>query len=149
MTDAGAGGRGGSGRGRAQSGEPSAAMAVRRPSGAFRGFTLLEVMIAVSILAVVLVSLLGLKNRGVQDVAFAEHMTQATLLAKRVMTETVLARPLLPQEQEGEFPEEEFKDYLWKKIVAPTPVPSILEVRVAVLWKEGARDEMVELVSYE
>lgn len=114
-----------------------------------RGFTLLEVMIAVAILAMVLVSLLGLKNRSVQDVAFAEHMTTATLLAKRIMTEAVLAVPLVPLEKEGEFDDEEFKDYQWKKIVAPTPLPAVLEVRVAVLWQEGGREEMVELVSYE
>jgi Tfp pilus assembly protein PilV len=106
-------------------------------------------MIAVAIIAMVLVSLLGLKNRSVQDVALAEHMTTATLLAKRVMTEAVLATPLVPMEKEGEFAEEEFQDYLWKKIVVPTPLPAVLEVRVAVLWKEGDREEMVELVSYE
>jgi hypothetical protein len=85
----------------------------------------------------------------VQDVAFAEHMTTATLLAKRIMTETVITTPLVPLEKEGEFTEEEFKDFLWKKIVVPTPLPAVLEVRVAVLWKEGDREEMVELVSYE
>jgi Tfp pilus assembly protein PilV len=106
-------------------------------------------MVAVAILAMVLVSLLGLKSRSVQDVAFAEHMTTATLLAKRIMTETVIATPLVPQEKEGEFTEEEFKDYLWKKIVVPTPLPAVLEVRVAVLWREGGREEMVELISYE
>ena len=113
------------------------------------GFTLLEVMIAVAILATVIVSLMGLKNRSMQDVALAEHMTTATLLARRVMVETVLARPLVPQEKDGEFTEEEYKGYTWQKAVSPTPLRSILEVRVAVLWKEGEREEKVELVSYE
>lgn len=125
---------------------------IRNPQSAIRttkGFTLLEVMVAVAILAMVLVSLIGLKNRSVQDVAFAERMTTATLLAKRVMTETVLLKPLLPLEQDGEFTEEEFADFLWKKTVSPTPLAAIMEVRVAVLWKEGEREEMVELVSYE
>ena len=114
-----------------------------------RGFTLLEVMVAVMILGFVLVSLLGLKNRSMEDVLLAERITQATLLAKRVMTETLLTRPLLPLEEEGAFEDEEFKGYGWKKIIAPTPLPSVMEVRVAVLWKEGERDEQVELVSYE
>jgi type II secretory pathway pseudopilin PulG len=106
-------------------------------------------MVAVAILAIVLVSLMGLQNRSMQDVALAERITVATLLAKRVMTDTLLAKPLVPQEKDGEFAEEEFGDYTWKKIVAPTPVPQVLEVRVAVLWKEGDRLEQVELVSYE
>lgn len=122
-------------------------------SGVQRGFTLLEVMIAVAILAMVLVSLLGLKNRSMQDVMKAERITTATLLAKRMMTEALIKKPLLLAEEEGEFSVEVYgdmyKDYRWKKTIAPTPIPQIMEVRVAVLWKEGERDEMVELVSYE
>jgi len=122
-------------------------------SGVQKGFTLLEVMIAVAILAMVLVSLLGLKNRSMQDVMKAERITTATLLAKRMMTETLVKKPLILAEEEGEFSVEVYgdvyKDYHWKKAIAPTPIPQIMEVRIAVLWKEGARDEMVELVSYE
>jgi hypothetical protein len=65
------------------------------------------------------------------------------------MTETVNARALAPGESDGTFPEPEFGDYAWKRSVAPTPIPSVLEVRVAVLWKEGEHEEQVELVSYE
>jgi len=113
------------------------------------GFTLLEVMVAVSIMAMVLVTLLGLKNRTMQDVALAEHITIATMLAKRTMVDSILVKPRLPAEEEGEFPEEEFKDYAWKKAISPTPLAQIMEVRIAVLWKEGTRQETVELVSYE
>jgi general secretion pathway protein I len=112
------------------------------------GFTLLEVMLAVAILALVLVSLMGLQSRSAQDVMVADRITTATLLAKRLMTEALLTSPLLPLETDGEF-EEEFSGYTWKKIVAVTPVPQIMEVRVAVLWKDGEREEQVELVSYE
>jgi general secretion pathway protein I len=115
----------------------------------FTGFTLLEVMLAVAIMALVLVSLLGLQSRSSKDVELAEHITRATLLAKQVMTETLLVKPIPLQEKEGQFDDEEFADYTWKKIVVPTPVPQVLEVRVAVLWKEGDRQEQVELVSYE
>ncbi|HEX9020896.1 MAG TPA: hypothetical protein VF903_06505, partial [Nitrospirota bacterium] len=83
------------------------------------------------------------------DVMLMEHMTTATLLAKRMMTDTVMARPKLPADDEGNFPEEEFKDYAWKKSVTSTPLSQVMEVRIAVLWKEGARQEAVELVSYE
>lgn len=114
-----------------------------------RGFTLLEVMVAVTIMAAVLVSLLGLKNRSMQDVMLAEHITTATMLAKRKMVETTMARQWLPPEDEGEFPDEEHKNYTWRKTVTPTPFAQIMEVRVAVLWQEGTRPEMVELVSYE
>ncbi len=119
---------------------------IRNPKST--GFTLLEVMVAVAILVLVLVTLLGLKNRSMQDVMMAERMTTATFLAKRLMVET-LSQKLTPAEDEGLFEEEEFKDYVWKKSVSPTPLPPVMEVRAAVSWKEGERTEMVQLVSYE
>jgi general secretion pathway protein I len=123
---------------------------LRKPDNPWSpGFTLLEVMVAVAIMAMVLVTLLGLKNSSMKDVALAQHMTVATMLAKRMMVETTLVKPLLPAEDEGEFPEDEYKGYSWKKTIAPTPLVQIMEVRIAVVWKEGTRDEMVELVSYE
>ena len=121
----------------------------RMPGPRPDGFTLLEVMVAVAIMAMVLVTLLGLKNKTMQDVALMEHITQATMLSKRLMTGMIMAKPRLPQDEEGEFAEEEFKGYTWKKKVTPTPLTDIMEVRVAVLWQEGKRQEQVELVGYE
>ena len=120
------------------------------------GFTLLEVMVAVSIMALVLVTLLGLKNRTMQDVMVAEHITTATMLAKREMVKTIttnLARKWSPVEQEGDFADEEaFSGYAWKKTISLIPLFNdafITEIRVAILWNEGTRQEMVELVDYE
>lgn len=120
-----------------------------------QGFTLLEVMIAVAILAMVLVTLLGVKNTSAKNVMLSERITTATLLAKRMMTEMLVTAgtgTVVQKENEGEFPEEEFKDYTWKTAIAPVPLDinvNITAVRVAVLWKEGERQEQVELVSYE
>ena len=119
------------------------------------GFTLLEVMVAVAILGMVLVTLLGVKNRSMQDVMIADRITTATLLATRVMNEALVTagtRTVMEKEDEGPFPEEEFKDYTWKQSISqlqPVVNVKITEVRVAVLWKEGERQEMVELLSYE
>ena len=119
------------------------------------GFTLLEVMVAVAILGMVLVTLLGVKNRSMQDVMIADHITTATLLAKRIMNESLVTagtRTNVNKEDEGEFPDEAFKEYTWKKSISqlqPLATVTITEVRVAVLWKEGERQEMVELLSYE
>ncbi|NTW66037.1 MAG: hypothetical protein HGB21_06970 [Nitrospirae bacterium] len=116
---------------------------------------MLEVMVAVAILGMVLVSLIGLQNRGMEDVMLADHITTATLLATRKMNETLLApstRMTVQKEDEGEFPEEEFKDYAWKQSISllqPLENVKVTEVRVAVLWMEGERQEMVELKSYE
>jgi general secretion pathway protein I len=132
--------------------EPDTAHIIRhsaRITSNSNGFTLLEVMVAVSIMALVLVTLLGLKDKTMQDVMLSDHITTATLLAKRMMTDTIMFKPRLPLEDEGEFTEQEFKEYTWKKVISVTPLAQVMEVRVAVLWKEGTRQEMVELVGYE
>jgi general secretion pathway protein I len=117
------------------------------------GFTLLEVMVAVAIMAMVLVTLLGLKNRTMQDVALADHITTATMLTKRMMVDTIVSKKLQPVEEDGDFKDEDnFKDYVWKKTISLIPLFNnvfITEIRIAVLWKEGTRQEMVELVDYE
>jgi len=129
--------------------------ASRLTSDISRGFTLLEVMVAVAILGMVLVTLIGLQNRGMEDVMLADHITTATLLATRKMNEnlaTAGTRTIFQKEDEGDFPEEEFKNYTWKESISQLQALEnvrITEVRVAVLWKEGERQEMVELMSYE
>jgi type II secretion system protein I len=133
---------------------PDSITDIRSPNAS--GFTLLEVMVAVSIMAMVLVTLLGLKNRSMQDVMSAEHITTATMLAKREIVKTITTNPLkkwMPDEQEGDFAgEEDFSGYAWKKKISLIPISNdvfITEIRVAILWKEGDRQETVELVDYE
>jgi len=128
----------------------------RNPQSAIRneaGFTLLEVMVAVTIMALVLVALLGLKNRSMQDVALAEHITTATMLANAKMLDTIKLRNFNPVEEEGEYPAGENRtEYTWKRTITQIPLPNgsfLTEIHVATLWKEGTRPEMVELVDYE
>ena len=151
MTDTGTRGRGD--RGKETNETSSAVIASRLTPDASRGFTLLEVMVAVAILGMVLVSLIGLKNRSMQDVTLADHITTATLLAKRTMIESLVSSGTRTFfEDDGEFPEEEFKDYTWKRSISqlqPIENVKVTEIRVAVLWKEGERQEMVEMKSYE
>ena len=127
-----------------------------RNSGSRSGFTLLEVMVAVTIMSMVLITLIGLKNRSMQDVALAGHITTATMLAKRMMVETITTNPSkkwMPIDNEGDFREEEnFVGYTWKKTISLIPLLggiTITEIRIAVLWNEGTRSEQVELVDYE
>jgi Tfp pilus assembly protein PilV len=110
-------------------------------------------MVAVAIMAMVLVTLLGLQNRTMQDVTQAEHITTATMLAKRMMVDTIVSKKREPVEEDGDFKDEDnYKDYAWKRTISQIPLVStvfITEIRIAVLWMEGTRQEMVELVDYE
>ena len=121
-----------------------------RPRAAPRGFTLLEIMVALAIISVALVSLLALGNRSIATHARLQQMTQATLLAQqKLATAEVDARlgRLEQIRQEGVFPEP-YAAYRWRLEFADTPLPSIRTVTVTVAWGEEDRNESVDLTSF-
>ena len=71
--------------------------------GSERGFTLLEVLIALGILALALPVLLGLRNWDLDLHARAKEITTATILAQEKLTETELGTLLPLGETGGEF----------------------------------------------
>ena len=125
-----------------------------------RGFTLLEVLIALGILALALPILLGLRNFDLDLHARAKELTTATILAQEKLAETELGPTLPIGETGGEFLPTPLgslptaainnrpSNYRWKRIVAPTPLPIVREVKVQVIWPRGATEEMVEVSTY-
>ncbi|MFL5246252.1 MAG: prepilin-type N-terminal cleavage/methylation domain-containing protein [Myxococcales bacterium] len=85
-----------------------------------RGFTLLEVMISLAILAVALVALSGLNGGAVQMQAYARRATQATLLLRGKMSdiEEQLQKEGFSDfsdDKHGTFDDDEgAKDYEWR-----------------------------------
>ena len=71
--------------------------------GSERGFTLLEVLIALGILALALPILLGLRNWDLDLHARAKELTTATILAQEKLIETELGTLLPLGETGGEF----------------------------------------------
>ena len=128
--------------------------------GSERGFTLLEVVIALGILALALPILLGLRNWDLDLHARAKEMTTATILAQEKLIETELGTLLPFGETGGEFLPTPLgsqpttvvtsrpSNYRWKRIVSPTPLPIVREVKIQVLWPRGTMDEMVEVSTY-
>lgn len=125
-----------------------------------RGFTLMEVMLAMALLAIVLPVLLGLRNRDLDLRERAREITTATFLAQEKLLETELL-PVLPTgEQTGDFKdappglsfratgEDRAPGYRWKRSIMPTPLEKVQEVRVEVLWNHGLNEESVELSHY-
>ena len=120
------------------------------PRAAPRGFTLLEIMVALAIISVALVSLLALGNRSIATHARLQQLTQATLLAQqKLATAEVDARlgRLEQIRQEGVFPEP-YAAYRWRLEFADTPLPTIRTVTVTVAWGEEDRNEFVDLTSF-
>jgi general secretion pathway protein I len=38
--------------------------------------------------------------------------------------------------------------YRWKRIITTTPLPAVREVKIQILWQQGATDEVFEASTY-
>lgn len=124
------------------------------------GFTLLEVLLAIALLAIALPVLLGLRNFDLDLHARAAELTAATLLAQEKLLETELLGVYPIGEISGEFQNaplgtpstiqagDRAVGYKWKRTVMPTPLELIREVRVQVSWPRGAAEETIEVSTY-
>ena len=124
------------------------------------GFTLLEVLIAVAILALALPILLGLRNWDLHLHSKAIDITTATLLAQEKLVEAELSpvfplgetigdfrNPPLGYQAVGDIADRADK-YRWKRIVSTTPLQAVREVKIQVLWQDGVSDEQLEVSTY-
>ncbi len=90
-----------------------------------RAFTLLEVMVALSVLAVSLTAIFSINSSSVYGHVYAKKLTVATLLARAKMTD--IEQELYDKgfqtdddEQAGDFSEDGWPSYKWRaKIMAP------------------------------
>jgi len=114
------------------------------------GFTLLEVMIALAIVAIALVTLLGLSNRTVLVHEHIQKLTRATLLAQQLMSEQevqVEGVGAVDEEREGIF-EEPFADFNWRIYYENTMIPQVRQIHVRVSWGQEQSNQQVELISF-
>lgn len=123
--------------------------ALRRRARA--GFTLLEVLVAVAVLGLGVVSLLGLHVRNLALIARDQRITESTLLARALMTEAEVEPfpdiGLMSGDFEDRYPGQ-FPDLRWEREVSPTPVPDVREVRVRVFHGDEESGDDVSLSYY-
>lgn len=124
------------------------------------GFTLLEVLLAIGILALAMPILLGLRNWDLNLHSRAADITAATMLAQEKLIESELL-PVYPVgETTGDFRDpppgyqmpgdiaNRADRYRWKRIITTTALPAVREVKIQILWQQGATDEVLEASTY-
>jgi general secretion pathway protein I len=111
------------------------------------GFTLLEVMVALVIIAFAVVTYVHSQNTSVALLNESANVTAATLLAQGRMV--VLEGGDIPgtREREGTFEDPEYASFRWKERVVAAPLPNIFEAHVEVSWNDGRGQRSVELIS--
>lgn len=105
------------------------------------GFTLLEVMVSLAILAGVILTLLGAVNYNLGIIAGERDSTTMTLLARTRMAELESA----PAKGEGTFAPSH-PELNWKADLLPADLPGLQKLVVRV--KRGANGREVMLVRY-
>jgi len=101
------------------------------------GFTLLEVMVAVAIIAMTFVSLLGSQSQSISIAEISRFETNAAMLAQEKLTELQLESFNALSSTSGTF-EDEFADYVWE-----AEIKELAEDETGITGTEG----LLKLVS--
>lgn len=132
---------------------------IGRQNSAQGGFSLLEILVAFSILAIALGILLNIFSSGVRTAAVAEEYTSAVQIAESLMAGAGVESPLQPGQAAGI----ENDKYRWQVTISPfelsidnldtSPIPATLfMVTVNVSWgddsaRAGVDDREIELAT--
>lgn len=114
-----------------------------------KGFTLIEVLIALTILSIALTAMIKSTSQNIKDTYYLQHKTIATWVATEMIHETqagILKLPMTPDtlDQEKNVLGE---NWLIKGSVRGTPNPKIQEIEVAV-FQNSDEGPLIQLKSY-
>jgi type II secretory pathway pseudopilin PulG len=105
-------------------------------------FTIVEVVVALTILGVAIMAIFGALRACSQGTHHARMLTGSVLLAERLLTEIRLSDTRTFETRQG-------GDglYQWCVRVAPTPVEGLGAIHVQVTWPEQQRRQQYDLFS--
>ncbi len=103
-----------------------------------RGFTLIEVLVAITILALVLTAVLQLQTQSIEMSGVQQELVMASLLVQNLMSEIELDEFPEVGEVSGDFGEDH-PQYVWDRIVSETIFDGVNEVRLTVSRQIGKR----------
>ncbi|UCF88689.1 MAG: prepilin-type N-terminal cleavage/methylation domain-containing protein [bacterium] len=118
---------------------------VMRHTGSQGGFTLLEVLAALSVLALAFVVLLQTDGLNATRTLHAERVQGALQLAGDKMEEVFVSGSQDMYSDEGQM---EDGIYSWERVVSDTQFEGLKEIRLTVTWKEGEREENYVVLAY-
>ncbi|MEN1926163.1 type II secretion system protein XpsI [Luteimonas qiangzhengi] len=128
-----------------------------RPGSRQRGYTLIEVLVAFSVLALALTLLLGTLSGSTRQVRWSADAGRAALHAQSLIAQAGVGELLLPGRREGEL---DAGLYRWTLEVAPwvdpaqppqlleaVSGPELMALRLRVQWGEGGPAQSLQVDS--
>jgi general secretion pathway protein I len=121
---------------------------ILRKCGTDAGFTLIEILVALVILSISLVTIMQLFSGGLKASRIAGDYTQAIFLAREKMEELLLEKEILADITEGDFN----NDYKWRAEITPFSLTAggddkvpveVYEIRVSVNRKDGTGKQVL------
>ncbi len=119
----------------------------RRKISTVYGFTLLEVMLALAIMAMVAVAFLQNQAANLRLVDESRQISQATLLARMKMAEVESSG--FPAVGRSSGPGGEgFSALRWETVVSSTELAVLRKAVVRILWTDGGKERKMEITAY-
>jgi general secretion pathway protein I len=112
-----------------------------------KGFTLLEVLVALAILSIALVVLFSQQATSLSRGNEARIITKATLLAQEQMAGLLAEGRWRTGTEEGEV-KESVPPFKWRQEVEEADIEGMKRLTIVVLWKEGEKERDVRFVTY-
>ncbi len=121
-----------------------------------KGFTLIEVLVAVAILGVGLTVLIELFSGGLRLGRASEEYTKAVNYARLKMEEMAVKPTIKEGSEEGEF-DETFRWQVEVKKVEILPIENkpdfkppaqFFQVQINIIWKSGSKEKSTHIESY-
>ena len=112
------------------------------------GFTLLEVMIAMALLAIALVAVYQSQSQSLSMAGDSRFLTTASLLAQSRMSQIDAADPREITAGNGEFGDD-FPDYQWQLELVETEIDLLKKIVLTVTHKRMAVRNAYRLILYK
>ncbi len=112
-----------------------------------RGFTLLEILVAIAILAVAGVAIMRSTAEHLNALGILKEMTYSSWVAENRLAEVQLEAKWPPSNKKGKM-ELAGRDWFWRQEVEKTEDKSMRKITVFVLDKEGGKEALYQLSTF-